>query len=55
MQMLHYILIDCASVTSYHILRDLNMLADFKANQGCLLAPGMLSLNDGPCSMNPIP
>ena len=55
MQRLHYILIDCASVTSYHILRDLNKLPNFKANPGCLLPPGMLSLNDGPCSMNPIP
>ena len=32
MQRLHFILIDCDSVTSYHILRDLNKLADLKAN-----------------------
>ena len=32
MQRLHFILIDCVSVISYHILRDLNKLADFKAN-----------------------
>ena len=55
MQRLHFILIDCASVISYHILCGLNKLADFKANLGCLLPPGMLSLNDGPCSTNPIP
>ena len=55
MQRLHFILIDCASVTSYHILNDLNKLAYYKANQGCLLSTGMLSLNDGPSSMNPIP
>ena len=47
MQRLHFILIDCDSVTSYHILRNLNKLADFKANQGCLLPPGMLRVNEG--------
>ena len=55
MQRLHFILIDCVSVTSYHILCDLNKLADSKANQGCLLPPGMLSVNEGPCLMHPIP
>ena len=55
MQRVHFILIDCASITSYHILHDLNKLADYEANQGCLVPPGMLSLNDGPSSMNPIP
>ena len=55
MQRLHFILIDCVSVISYHILRDLNKLADFKANQGCLLPPGMRSVNEGPCLMHPIP
>ena len=55
MQRLHFILIDCVSVISYHILRDLNKLVDFKANQGCLLSAGMLSLNDGPSFMNHIP
>ena len=54
MQRLHFILIDCNSVTSYHILRDLNKLADFKANQGCLLPPEMLSMNEGSCLMHPI-
>ena len=39
MQRLHYILIDCASVNSYHILRELNNLEDAKANQGCILPP----------------
>ena len=55
MQRLHFILIDCVLVTSYHILRDLNKLADYKSNQGCLLSTGMLSLNDGPSSMSPFP
>ena len=55
MQRLHFILIDCDSVTSYHILRDLNKLVDFKANLGFLLPPRMLSLNDGPYLMNHIP
>ena len=55
MQRLHFILIDCVLVTSYHILHDLNKLADFKANQGCLLPPRMLSVNEGPCLMHPIP
>ena len=55
MQRLHFILIDCYSITSYHILRDLNKLVVFNANQGCLLPPGMLSLTEGPCSMHPIP
>ena len=55
MQRLHFILTDCVSVTSYHILRDLNKLADFKADQGCLLPPGMISLNEGPCVLHPIP
>ena len=32
MQRLHFILIDCVFVTSYHILRDLNKLAEYKAN-----------------------
>ena len=32
MQRLHFILIDFISVTSYHILRDLNKMADCKAN-----------------------
>ena len=55
MQRLNFILIDCVSVTSYHILHDLNKLADFKANQGCLLPLGMLSVNEAPCLMHPIP
>ena len=32
MQRLHFILMDCDSVISYHILRDLNKLVDLKAN-----------------------
>ena len=55
MQKLHLILIDCVSIISYHILRDLNKLAYFKANQGCLLPSGVLSVNEGPCLMHPIP
>ena len=52
MQRLHFILMDYDLVTSYHILRDLNKLADLKANQGCLVPPGMLSVNDGSCLMH---
>ena len=55
MQRLHFILIDYDSVSSYHILRDLNKLEDYKANQGFLLPPGMLSLNDAPSVLHPIP
>ena len=55
MQRMHFILIDCASINSYHIFHDLKKLVDFKANQGFLLSAGMLSLNDGPSVMNPIP
>ena len=55
MQRLHFILMDCDSVTSYHILRDLNKLADLKANQGCLLPSGMLCVNDRSCLLHPIP
>ena len=54
MQRFHFILIDCDSVTSYHVLRDLNKLEDLKANQGCLLPVGMLSVNEGSCLMHPI-
>ena len=55
MQRMHFILIDFVSVSSYHILRNLNKLAYYKANQGFLLPLGMLSLNEGPSSMHPIP
>ena len=55
MQRMHFILIDFVSVTSYHILRDLNKMADYKANHGCHLPPGMLGLNEGPSLMHPIP
>ena len=55
MKRLHFILMDCDSVTSYHILRNLNKLADLKANQGCLLPSGMLCVNDGPCLLHSIP
>ena len=55
MQWVHFILIDCDSVNSYHILHNLNKMADFKANQGCLLPPGMLRVNEGSCLMHPIP
>ena len=55
MQRLHFILIDYVYVFSYHILRDLNKLADYKANQGCLLPPGMLSMKEGSSSMHFIP
>ena len=43
MHMLHFILIECMSVSSFHILRDFNKLADLKANQGCMLPQGMIS------------
>ena len=55
MQRLHFILIDCASVSSFHILRELNKSADLKANQGCLLPQGMLSVNDKPSLTHKIP
>ena len=55
MQWLHFILIECFPVSSFHILRDLNKLADLKANQGCMLPQGMLSLNDLPSVMHLIP
>ena len=55
MQRFHFILIDCALVTSYRILCDSNKLTDFKANQGCLLSTKMLNLNDCPSLMNLIP
>ena len=55
MQRLHFILIDCISVTSYHILRDLNKMADCKANQGCLLPQRMLILNDKSSVLHQIP
>ena len=44
MHRLHFILIECMSVSSFHILHELNKSADLKANQGCLLPQGMLSL-----------
>ena len=55
MQRLHFILIDVDYDSSFHILHDFNKLTYFKANQGCLLPPGMLSLNDGYSVMHPIP
>ena len=54
MQRMHFILLDCVSVTSYHILRELNKMADFRENQGCQLPLGMISLNDGPSMLNHI-
>ena len=54
MQRLHFILLEFASVTSHHILQELNK-ADSKANRGCQLPPGMLSLNEGPSLKHPIP
>ena len=55
MHRLHFILIECLSVSSFHILWDLNKSADLKANQGCMLPQGMLSLNDLPSVMHLIP
>ena len=37
MQRLHFILIEFAFVTFYHILQELNKAANYKANWGCQL------------------
>ena len=55
MQRLHFILLEFASVTSHHVLQDLNKKADSKANRGCQLPTGMLSLNEGPSLKHQIP
>ena len=55
MQRLHFILIDCVSASSFHILRDLNKPTDRKSNQTCLLPPRMLNLNDNHRLMYQIP
>jgi ribonuclease HI len=47
LQRLRHILKDFTSFNCYHILRDSNKEADKLANEGCLLAQGELSINDG--------
>ena len=46
---------DFDSVESYHILRDLNKLADTLANKGCLLPQGNLSIDEESNEFHPIP
>ena len=42
-------------VESFHILRDLNNLADALANKACLLLQGFLSINGATSYFHPIP
>ena len=43
------------NVESYHILRDLNKLADTLNNKGCLLPQGILSIDGESSVFHPIP
>ena len=55
MQRLQFILIEFSSVCFYHILEELNKKVDYKANRGCQLPTGTLSLNEGPSLKHQIP
>ena len=52
---IHNILKEFERVASFHILRELNKIADALANKACLLSQGNLSINGESSKFYPIP
>ena len=55
LQRIRNILKDFDRDTSFHILRELNNLADSIANKACILPLGSFSVNGEPCIFQPLP
>ena len=55
LQRIRNILKEFESVSSFHILRELNNQVDSLANKACLLSLGSFSLNGESCFIQPLP